>query len=527
MFDKLSELISHGELQDALYEFQDEYFHIDERTPSEAAKLCVLEASIWEGLNDGTAELSALYKGLGYDFSNYEIYYMLGLYYRNINVNQAYLCMEMALNYCTSDEDRQVIESSFDVIKASPGLRVRNTSIMILSYNDLDILKMCIQSVKKYAPSGSYEIVVVDNASPQEGVAEYLKELENPESEDESCYKLILSEENLGFPAGCNLGAANCNPENDIFFLNNDAVLMPLSLFWLKMGLYDNRSVGATGAFSNSASLQELSGDIFAEFIPDGVITDGDYNLWHKKMEPSDAVKVFEDYAGAVVPTYVNPYIKTFRLTGFAVLVSREAICAIQESGSDEPGSRLRIFDEIFSPGYFEDDDLGIRLACAGYEQYICKNSLIYHNGGGGFEGHADAMERGRERFEDKWGFDIWSYSLPWDSACDEVVRLSKEKKGILKVLDFSCGLGANASYIKSKTSNARIYGVCANSFAAGIASNIADEVAFGDANTSRLPWEDHSFDVVIAEKSFVSKGQIGRYLKPGGVSICEDAFPF
>ncbi|ADL35042.1 hypothetical protein bpr_I2309 [Butyrivibrio proteoclasticus B316] len=111
MFDKLSDLISQGELQDALYEFQDEYFHINERTPSEAARLCVLEASIWEGLNDGTAELTALYNGLHYDHTNYEIYYMLGLYYMNINVNWAYLCLEMALDYCTDDGDVQIMRA--------------------------------------------------------------------------------------------------------------------------------------------------------------------------------------------------------------------------------------------------------------------------------------------------------------------------------------------------------------------------------------------------------------------------------
>ena len=126
----------------------------------------------------------------------------------------------------------------------------------------------------------------------------------------------------------------------------------------------------------------------------------------------------------------------------------------------------------------------------------------------------------------EKWGFDIWGYCLPWFSACNEIIRLADLNKGMLKVLDFSCGLGANASYIKSVEPNVHISGVCANSFAAGIASNIVDEVAFGDANTTRLPWGDHSFDVIIAERGFVSGGQIGRFLKPGGVYINDENFP-
>ena len=136
-------------------------------------------------------------------------------------------------------------------------------------------------------------------------------------------------------------------------------------------------------------------------------------------------------------------------------------------------------------------------------------------------------MEVGRERFKDKWGFDIWGYSLPWKSTCDEVIRLSKEKRGILKVLDFTCGLGINASYIKSFAPDVYIAGVCENSFMAGIADSIADEVSFGEGNTARLSFEEHSFDIVMAEKAFVSKGQIGRFLKPGGIYIEEEEFPF
>lgn len=530
MFEKLTELISTGEIQEALYEFQDQYFHIQELSSSDASKLCVLEASIWEALNDGTAELSALYKGLGYDHTNYEIYYMLGLYYTHINVNWAYLCMEMALDHCTDEEDRKVIESSFDALKGTPGLRVRGTSVMILSFNDLELVKKCLESVEKYAPSGSTEVVVVDNASTEAGVIDYLKDIDENRISYSLPIKIIFSSENLGFPKGCNLGERAADKDNDVFFLNNDAILTPLSLFWLRMGLYDNRNVGAVSAFSNSASLQEIDTGDFESFILDNTELQGkrddilsalkadEGKPWHKIVGVETSYDSFCMYSLAKEIEFKNPYVKTFRLTGFALLVSRAALDSVITEG--------QVFDETFSPGYFEDDDLGMRLACAGFEQYICKNSYIYHNGGGGFEGHADAMERGREKFEAKWGFDVWGFSLPWQSACNEVIRLSRSNKGILKVLDFSCGLGANASYIKSIAPDIYIAGVCPNSFAAGIAGLVADSTCFGEANTTRLPWDDHSFDVVIAEKAFVSKGQTGRYLKPSGIVINEESFP-
>ena len=105
MYEKLTNLIGEGDFKEALYEFQDEYLHIDEKNNIDAAKLCVLEATIWEALGDDTAEFDAIARGIAYDGSNYELFYMLGLYYRDINVNKAYLCMEMALYYYDNADD--------------------------------------------------------------------------------------------------------------------------------------------------------------------------------------------------------------------------------------------------------------------------------------------------------------------------------------------------------------------------------------------------------------------------------------
>ncbi len=176
MFDKLTELIAEGDFNEALYEFQEEFFHIGERTPLEATKLCVLEASMWEGLCDSTAEFDAIARGLSYVPSDYELFYMLGLFYGNINVNKAYLCMEMAFFYCGDEEDKKVIGDALADLRNNPALDVRPVSVMILSYNDLEIMKDCVESIEKYQPAGSFEIVVVDNASTQEGVREYLRE---------------------------------------------------------------------------------------------------------------------------------------------------------------------------------------------------------------------------------------------------------------------------------------------------------------------------------------------------------------
>ena len=508
MYEKLQELISNGDYKEALFEFQEEYLYIGEKSREDAARLCVLEASIWEALEDSYAEFDAISRGIGYDPCNYELFYMLGLYYKDININKAYLCVQQALHYCNVPDDAAVIRDMLFDLKKDPAFRVRNVSIMVLSYNDLELLKECIESIEKTAPEGGFEVVVVDNFSTDERVVEYLQE---KKSAADYHFTFIANYKNSGFPLGCNLGAKNCFSENDIFFLNNDAVLMDNSLFFLRMGLYENRDVGATSALSNSASLQELGPDKFEKYAGRELDI-----LWHKDMPLEESLSIFKGYAtDNGVPRH-NPYIKRFRLTGFALMVSREALRVIAPDGE--------VFDGRFSPGYFEDDDLGIRLSRAGFLQYICDNSFVFHNGGGGFEGHADAMEKSRQTFADKWGFDVWAYSLQWEEACIAIEEIYKEKKKPLRIIDFTCGFGATAAYLKHKFPDFFIAGVCSNPFAASIAQNLADEVSWGNLNLCRLPWSDHSFDVALISRNEVCKVRASQYVKNDGIIIDEES---
>ena len=46
-------------------------------------------------------------------------------------------------------------------------------SLIILSFNTLELLQLCIASVREHTEAGTYEIIVVDNAS-KDGSAEWL-----------------------------------------------------------------------------------------------------------------------------------------------------------------------------------------------------------------------------------------------------------------------------------------------------------------------------------------------------------------
>ena len=420
---------------------------------------------------------------------------MLGLYFININIDQAFLCFEMALFYCNDPEDVPMVQEMYNLTKRMPANSVRNLSIMILSYNDHVVFEKCIDSITETLPDSCYEVVVVDNASTDGELKKYLRELKDKDKN----ILVVENSENYGFPKGCNIGVTCCNRNNDVLFLNNDTVLMPNAVFWLRMGLYDNRNVGATGALSNQAPLQDVDIAVFSAVAGKNLEKN-----WHKRFGIEESVTLFKSVAVKYGVPIRNPYKKVFRLTGFALLLGRTAIEMIAPD--------LKVFDERYTPGYFEDDDLGIRLASAGFEQYVCMNSFIYHDGGDGFIGHNDALEKSRLKFADKWGVDITSYYDTWDDAVEIVRNKARTMDYPPRIIDFTCGFGINASRIKCDIEGAYVAGVCNNSFEAGIARNIVDDEIWGDLRFCKLPWQSHSFDFILAKKNSIDN-YIADYL--------------
>ena len=71
-------------------------------------------------------------------------------------------------------------------------------SVIILTHNQLDATKDCVESIRRHTPE-SYEIIFVDNGSTN-GSLSWLKDLTGAAPN----YHLIENSENLGFSAGRN-----------------------------------------------------------------------------------------------------------------------------------------------------------------------------------------------------------------------------------------------------------------------------------------------------------------------------------
>jgi GT2 family glycosyltransferase/tetratricopeptide (TPR) repeat protein/2-polyprenyl-3-methyl-5-hydroxy-6-metoxy-1,4-benzoquinol methylase len=235
------------------------------------------------------------------------------------------------------------------------------TSIVILTRDELDCTRLCVESIREHTPE-PYELVFVDNASA-DGTREYLRSLPG--------VKVILNAENRGFPAGCNQGI-NASAGRQVLLLNNDTVVTTGWLRRMLDALHSGERVGLVGPCSNCVSGEQ---QVSASYDEDLVGLDGFAWEWGKAHdgEAHDAD----------------------RLVGFCLLVRREVI--------DQVG----LLDERFGTGCFEDDDYTRRALAAGWRAVVARDSFVHHFGSRTFRGAgvdlAGLLAANRELYLRKW----------------------------------------------------------------------------------------------------------------------------
>lgn len=475
-YQRLEELVNQNEWDEACREL-DKY--VDGEWDDQ---LAVLAAATCFALGDQDGAFECIVQGLKYNYKNYELYLMLGNYYEQKNCNQAWLCYQNALYYCDNEQDYDVILQYKQRMEQNPDWCVQKVSIVILTYNLKEMNIQCICSLRDTNDPSSYELIVVDNAST-DGTLEWL--------EEQPDIKLIGNRENKGFPAGCNQGIKAAEPENDILLLNNDTLILPNAIFWLRMGLYEEKRIGATGSMSNWA-------------IPRQQI--------EQKL---DSVEAYIAYGTAMNIPMKNAMEKKVWLAGFALLVKRKAL--------DEVG----LLDERYSPGQSEDLDLCVRMNLAGWQVRLCHNSFIIHYGHGNGK-NTDVWKKtssgSYDKFKKKWGFDLSYYTY---SRRELVDMITQPKEEAISVLEIGCGCGATLAHIAYEWPHSKVCGVEIQDAIARIGANALDIVQ-GDIETMPLTYEKQSFDYIIfadvlehlRDPEKILK-RLAPYLKENGKYLC------
>jgi GT2 family glycosyltransferase len=92
---------------------------------------------------------------------------------------------------------------------------IMDVSIIIVNYNTTDFLKDCLNSIIQYTSDIEFEIIVVDNNSPERIIEKFPEEFKE--------VNFFFRNVNDGFGAGCNYGASKAKGEYFIF-VNPDII---------------------------------------------------------------------------------------------------------------------------------------------------------------------------------------------------------------------------------------------------------------------------------------------------------------
>jgi len=240
-------------------------------------------------------------------------------------------------------------------------------AIVILSFDNLEYLRLCLESIWRQTLYPNFEVIVVDNASSKP-VVEFLARA----AERETRLRVILNEENVGFARANNQGLAAAADAEYLFLLNDDTVVTRGWLGKLIRYLQDE-TIGLVGPVSNWAG-NEARIDVPYEDVAD-------------------------------LPAFAEAHMREHAGESFDIPVLAMYCVGIRRSVLE----RVGYLNERFEIGMFEDDDFANRVRNAWY-RVVCAEDVYIHHWGRASFGRLDQalydeiFERNRRTYEELWG---------------------------------------------------------------------------------------------------------------------------
>lgn len=225
-------------------------------------------------------------------------------------------------------------------------------SIIIVNWNSTSYVLKCVESIYAHTRKASFEIIVVDNCSPQNDV----DVVKNQFSE----VVLIKSPKNLGFAGANNLGFQASKGEV-VVFLNPDTILTNPAFDLMLEQLRTLPDAGAAGCtlLNEDMSIQTSAIQTFPTILNQLL----DIDLLRNRFPGARLWNIEPLLAGGVEPKEVEV------ISGACLMLKHDVF------------AKAGMFpDDYFM--YAEDLDLCFKVAQAGFVNYYLPAGRIVHYGG-------------------------------------------------------------------------------------------------------------------------------------------------
>jgi GT2 family glycosyltransferase len=243
-------------------------------------------------------------------------------------------------------------------------------SVIIVTYNNVDYNRLCLESVLRNSLWPDFEVIVVDNAST-DGTPEFLRELETRDQR----VRIIPNSDNRGFAKANNQGLALATGQY-LVLLNNDTVV-PNGWLPKLIRHLDDPAIGIANAVTN------FSGN-------------------ESRIEVT-----YSDLTG--LEEFAETYTRAHEGRLFDIRVAAMYCVAMRREVFEKVGP----LDENFGQGLFEDDDYSHRVRLAGLRVVCVEDAFVHHFGQASFKKlsqreYQEIWDRNQKYYEQKW-------AKPWE----------------------------------------------------------------------------------------------------------------
>ena len=233
---------------------------------------------------------------------------------------------------------------------AIAGREIRPVDIIIPVYNQHDwqyeLFKKCLTSVLSFSLNVPYRIIIIDDASTDQKLQDYLTYLKSRFSN----IMVLRNSVNVGFLPSVNRGLKYS--DKDVVILNSDAVVTYDWLAQIQAVAYSNEKIATVTPLSNNATICSVPKICEANQIPSG------YNIHEFGTLVAKAARKVG------VPYYTIPV-----GIGYCMYLKREVI------------NKIGVLCTDFGRGYEEEVDLCLRAFEKGYKHVAIPSVFVYHAG--------------------------------------------------------------------------------------------------------------------------------------------------
>jgi GT2 family glycosyltransferase len=225
-------------------------------------------------------------------------------------------------------------------------------TIVVPIYGHIPSLERCIRSVLSNVDLTFHRLLLINDCGPE---VDEIERLVFGLIEGRIGVQYERNRSNLGFVLTCNRAVTELDQsDNDILLLNSDAQLTPGALDELIRVLYLNEKHGVAFPRSNNASISSVP------VLP----------LGGERASLEDSQAIYSQLSAHMAPYTLTPV-----AVGFCFLVRRQLIL------------NYGFFDEVYSPGYSEENDFCLRVNKYGYSSVMANHAYAVHEGSMSFVG--------------------------------------------------------------------------------------------------------------------------------------------